>query len=332
MWNRYDIWLKKCFIAGGFLLTVAMAGPAVGIPSLAPPNAAPPVVTAAVVTPADAPQSPVALRDARVPGGSLVIAGGGYVTNEVRERFVELAGGPQARIVVIPASDPQPGDEGRWLDPWRSIGVSSVVFCNARDNPMANTPAFCEPIRQATGVWFSGGSQELLAHRYVDTAVQQALHELLQRNGVIGGCSAGAAILSRVMIEEGEVTPVEARGLDLISNAVVDQHLLRRNRIWRLQQMLELHPQLIGLGIDERTALAVEVRTWRMNVIGESYALVCVPALGAHSARIEVLKPGDDVLLSQLRQQHLAYQAPVDNLPVASALAASVPAASAIGQ
>lgn len=294
---RNEFWLATRLITGCLLLAVATAIPMRGIQG--------------AHTEAVAPQT-MKLADARVAGGSLVLAGGGCVTAEVRERFMQLAGGPQARIVVIPASDPSPGDENQWLDPWRSLGVLSVEMCNAHDRTMADDPAFCAPLKKATGVWFSGGYQELLANRYVDTAVQECLHELLRRNGVIGGCSAGAAILSRVMIEEGEVTPVEARGLDLISNAIVDQHLLRRNRVWRLQQMLEAHPHLVGLGIDERTALVVEVHSWRMSVIGESYALVCIPAAGSAPSRIEVLKSGDDVLLSQLRKDHLSYHPPTD--------------------
>lgn len=250
------------------------------------------------------------LVDGRVPGGSLVIAGGGYVTPETRANFIKLAGGPEARIVVIPASDPAPGDEEKWLDPWRNSGAPVVELCNAHDKTTANDPQFCAPLRRATGVWFSGGYQELLAERYVDTAVQQCLHDVLRRNGVVGGCSAGAAILSRVMIEEGEMKPVEARGLDLISDAIVDQHFLHRNRLWRLQQMLEAHPNLIGLGVDEETSLIVELRTWRLRVVGESYALVCIPTSGPHFSRIEVLKSGDDVLLSDLRKDHLAYHSP----------------------
>ena len=114
------------------------------------------------------------------------------------------------------------------------------------------------------------------------------------------------------MIEDGEVTPHKARGMDLIPNAVVDQHLLRRNRIWRLEQMLSGHPELIGLGVDEQTALVVEIRSWRLTVIGESYALICVPATPTVPVRIEVLKAGDNVLLSELRKDHLAYHPPVN--------------------
>ena len=249
--------------------------------------------------------------DCRIPGGSLVIAGGGYVSPEIRQRFIELAGGTNARIVVIPATDPAVGTEDTWVDPWRKLGVTHVELCNAHDRATANTARFCAALSRATGVWFSGGYQEMLASRYVDTAVQTSLHEVLNRNGVVGGCSAGAAILSRVMIQEGENLPIEARGFDLISNAVVDQHFLKRNRLWRLQQLLETHPNLVGLGIDEKTALVFEIRTERLRVVGDSYAMVCIPPSGGHSARIEVLHPGDNILLDQLRKSHLAYQPPV---------------------
>jgi cyanophycinase len=250
------------------------------------------------------------VADARVQGGALVIAGGGYVTPEVRQRFFELAGGQNARIVVIPAIEPAPGTEETWLAPWRKVGATHVELCNAHDRATANSPEFCAALNQATGVWFSGGYQDFLASRYVDTAAQQCLHDVLQRNGVVGGCSAGAAILSRVMIQEGENLPIEARGLDLIPDAVVDQHFLQRNRLWRMQQMLETHPNLVGLGIDENTALIYEVRSERLSVLGESYALVCVPPSTTHSARTEVLHAGDNVLLNQLRHKHLAYQPP----------------------
>jgi cyanophycinase len=253
-----------------------------------------------------------------IPGGALVIAGGGYVTPETRARFVELAGGPQARLIVIPATDPSLKDEEKWLAPWRSSGAQSVELLHARDRNMANDPQFCAHLKNATGVWFSGGYQDFLADRYVDTAVQDGLHDVLRRNGVVGGCSAGAAILSRVMIEEGENVPIEARGLDLISNAIVDQHFLQRNRLWRMQQMVEKHPDLVGLGVDERTALVVEVQTWRMSVVGDSYAMVCVPGSEPHEPRFEVLKAGDDVLLSQLRKDHLAYHPAVEAQPVIS--------------
>ena len=254
--------------------------------------------------------------DARVNGGSLMIVGGGRVTPDIRKQFIELAGGAQARIVLIPGSDPSPEGEQQLLAPWKSRGIASVVLLNAKDRGMANDPAFCEPLTQATGVWFGGGYQSLLADRYVDTTVQKCLHDLLARNGVVGGCSAGAALLSRVMIRDGDTIPVEARGLDLISDAIVDQHFLARNRLWRLEQMVEAHPGMIGLGVDEATALVIHLRDWRVSVVGDSYVLACLPASEGHSRRIEVLKRGDDVMLSQLRQDHLAYHPPLDTASI----------------
>jgi cyanophycinase len=252
------------------------------------------------------------VRDGRVPGGSLMIVGGGAVTPAIRRQFVELAGGQLARIVLIPGSDPGPDGVEALLSPWKSSGVASIVLINARDRLMANDPEFCAPLKEATGVWFGGGYQGLLADRYVDTTVQQCLHDVLKRNGVVGGCSAGAALLSRVMIRDGDTTPVEARGLDLLSNAIVDQHFLVRNRLWRLEQMLEAHPNLIGLGIDEATALVIHLDTWEMRVVGLSYVVACVPRSPGQAPRIEILKPGDDVLLSQIREDHLPYRPPTD--------------------
>ena len=249
--------------------------------------------------------------DARVSGGAVMIVGGGAVTPEIRKRFVELAGGPSSRIVIIPGYDPQPDGEKSILSPWRASGMASVTLLNARDRSMANNPAFYAPLKQATGVWFGGGFQSYLAERYVDTAIQNCLHELLKRNGVVGGCSAGAAILSGVMIREGDTTPVEARGLDLVASAIIDQHLLARNRLWRLEQMVEAHPDLVGLGVDEATGLVIQPRTRRLYVLGESYVVACLPGTGPHLQRIEILKPGDDVTLPQLRNDHLAYR-PID--------------------
>ncbi|MGQ0633117.1 MAG: cyanophycinase [Planctomycetaceae bacterium] len=263
------------------------------------------VVCGSSLKPAGAPER---LVDRRVPGGSLMIDGGGCITPEIRQRFVELAGGPNARIVLIPGNEPQPGDDERALVPWKSLGVAAVEFCHARCRELADDPAFCERLRAATGVWFGGGLQEFLAERYVDTAAQRCLHELLERHGVVGGCSAGAALLSQVMIVEGEIRPVEARGLGLISNAIVDQHFLWRNRLFRLQRILQSHPELIGLGVDERTALVVEVNSSKLSVVGDSYAMVCLPESDSEPARIEVLKAGDEVSLTQLQQNHLVYR------------------------
>lgn len=249
-------------------------------------------------------------QDARVTGGSVMVVGGGAVTPDIRKQFVELAGGAAARIVLIPGSDPTPEDREKLLAPWRASGMASIVLIHAENRKMANNPGFCLPLESATGVWFGGGDQALLSDRYVDSAVQKCLHDVLRRNGVVGGSSAGAAVLSRVMIREGDMTPIESRGLNLISRAIFDQHFLARNRLWRLEQMLKSHPDLIGLGVDEATGLVIDLQSWRFRVVGESYVIACLPRSGADERRIEILKPGDDVMLSQITDEHLAFQFP----------------------
>ena len=247
-------------------------------------------------------------KRAHLPRARLCVRRDGRRWGETRALVADAARSPTSLTKHKKAT----GEEEKWLTPWRNVGCSNVTMLNAHDRAAANSAEFCGVLSQATGVWFSGGYQDFLADRYVDTAVQTCLHDVLHRNGVIGGCSAGAAILSRVMIKEGEINPVEARGLDLISNAIVDQHFLKRTRLWRLQQILESHPDFFGLGVDESTAVVVDVNSWRLTVVGDSYAMVCLPAVSPNSGRIEVLKSGDSAFLSDLRKDHLSYHPPVD--------------------
>jgi len=241
----------------------------------------------------------------RLAGGALVICGGGKLPDSVRDRFVELAGGRAAKIVVIPTANRDAegfGSEAR-LDPWKTRGVASVRLLHARSRQEADDPAFVRPLEEATGVWIGGGEQARLTEAYVGTAVEAGLKSLLARGGVIGGTSAGAAVMSRVMIVRGQTEASLGRGFDLLPDAVVDQHFLRRNRIGRLVGVLRNHPDLVGLGVDERTAVLVDVRGRRLRVLGDSYAIACLadPADHPPSPRLEILKPGDEADLDALR-------------------------------
>ena len=234
-------------------------------------------------------------------GGALVIAGGGRLPDEVFGRFLELAGGKGARIILIPtarspASDV--ADPAEDLGPWTARGVASARLLHTRSRATADDPGFAVPIADATGVWIGGGVQSRLSEAYAGTEVERQLVALLERGGVIGGTSAGAAIMTRVMIVGGRLDPVEGRGFDLLPGAIVDQHFLKRDRIGRLARLLERHPNLVGFGIDEGTALVVDVRDRRAGVVGDSSVVACVPASGGRPARTEVLKPGDRVDLA----------------------------------
>lgn len=241
----------------------------------------------------------------RLAGGALMICGGGKLPDSVRDRFVELAGGRDAKIVVIPTANRDAngfGSEAR-LDPWKARGVASVRLFHARSRQEADDPEFVRPLEEATGVWIGGGEQARLTEVYAGTVVEARLKGVLARGGVIGGTSAGAAVMSGVMIVSGRAEARLGRGFDLLPGAVVDQHFLRRNRIGRLVGVLRDRPDLVGLGVDERTAVLVDVRGRRLRVLGDSYAIACLaePGDGPASPRLEILKPGDEADLDALR-------------------------------
>ncbi len=238
----------------------------------------------------------------RFRGGTLLIAGGGDLPPIIRQRFWELSGGKKGRLVIIPAYAATPSDVDRLKSEWRNWRFASVQVLQAPSREDAERPGFSEPIRNATSVWFSGGEQSWLANLYTETESEAQLQELLGRGGVIGGTSAGAAIMTRVMIEEGRREPKLRRGLDLFSDAVIDQHFFKRNRMQRLARTLKRQPELIGFGIDEETALVVQVERGRLGVIGKSYVMACIPDLESDSLRLEVLKPGDSIDIDGLRE------------------------------
>jgi cyanophycinase len=209
--------------------------------------------------------------------GSLLIAGGGNLPDSIYAKFVELAGGTDGHIVIVPTAasdeDLDSKEDLQWyLDSWGAWGLKSITIRHTRDHAEANSEEFCRIFETATGVWFGGGDQTRIADAYLGTLSEKAIMGVFMRGGCIGGTSAGAAIQSRVMICGGEAEPTLGTGLDLLPNGIVDQHFLARNRIMRLMRAIEQHPDRIGVGIDEQTAIVV--RGKRAEVVGNSYAVV----------------------------------------------------------
>jgi cyanophycinase len=226
--------------------------------------------------------------------GSLVIVGGGGIPDEVRDRFMALAGGKSARLVVIPtaseAADRVEEEEG-YMQPWRKYAPASLSLLHTRSREKADEPEFARPIAVATAVWFGGGDQVKLVAAYRGTAVEREFKALLKRGGVIGGTSAGAAVMSDVMIEGGNPRAQVGRGFGFVTNAVCDQHFLRRDRINRLLGVLAERPHLIGLGIDEGTALILTGDHWR--VVGRSFVMACEVGADGKPIRFECFGDGD---------------------------------------
>lgn len=212
--------------------------------------------------------------------GTLLIIGGA-ASNIFYTKFMELAGGADAPIVVIPtaASSNVLSDEylARFKKRYTDLGFKNVTLLHTRDRDEANSEEFIEPIKNAKGVWFSGGRQWRHADSYLNTKTHEAFKDLLNRGGVIAGSSAGATIqgsyLARgdtkrntTMMGDHEV------GLGFLSNVAIDQHLFARNRQFDMFEILDKKPELLGIGLDENTGIIVNYD--QFEVIGESYVAI----------------------------------------------------------
>lgn len=225
------------------------------------------------------------------PSGTLLICGGGKLPPVIYHKFHELAGGDDARLVVIPTAGEKEPDVESIVEAWRGRGFVSVQVLHTRDRELADTPEFAEPLRQADAVWISGGQQSRLAKVYAGGPVERELQALVGRGGVIGGTSAGAAIQSRVMIASGNPDPKISTGFDLAPGVVIDQHFLVRNRVNRLLTALSQHPDKLGVGIDEGTAIEVHGHT--ATVLGESFAIVAKRSIDPPALSMESLSAGE---------------------------------------
>jgi cyanophycinase len=219
--------------------------------------------------------------------GSLLLVGGGPTTAAVKRRFVELAGGPEAHIVVIPSASALPGAGEACRRFWEREGVQ-VRLLDAASRAEADSPAFYGRLRWATGAWIPGGDQTRFMALYGGTGVERELLALYRRGGVVGGTSAGASVASRVMPDGAG----EGRGLGLLVGVVVDQHFDTRARLGRLLHLLGNHPDQLGLGLDESTG--VVIRGGTLTVVGERTVSVCRAGSGP-----QVYRPGERIALGR---------------------------------
>ena len=210
--------------------------------------------------------------------GKLMIVGGGSA-NHLVGKFVELAGGEKSNIVIIPTA----GNGEEFPDDWyfkkviEDFGASKVSVVHTRDPKVANTETFVEPLKNATGIWFTGGRQWKLVDAYINTKVVDECWRVLERGGIIGGSSAGATIqgsyLARGDTDNNTIMMGDHElGFGFLKNVAIDQHLLARNRQFDMFEILKVKPELLGIGLDEGTAILVEGDTF--EVIGKTYVAV----------------------------------------------------------
>jgi cyanophycinase len=238
--------------------------------------------------------------------GYLFIVGGGPQSEAMVQRFVDLAGGRKAKIVVFAMASSEGRESGEEkAEDLRKLGAEAHAYYIDHDE--ANTDSMQKNMQGVTGVWFGGGDQVLLTKALLGTRVEKAIHDRYRAGAVIGGTSAGAAVMSNPMLtgEErhpgGDTTEL-VPGFGLITGALIDQHFLRRRRHNRFISAVLDSPAHLGVGIDESTALIVHP-DGHWSVMGESAASVYdarhakitaagAPVLGESGLILDVLPAG----------------------------------------
>lgn len=271
---------------------------------------------AACATPAPPPSVPSPTS----PAGALLIVGGGSQPRFLVQRFVDLAGGRGARIAVLPMASAAAERGGvEKANDLRELGADAFPLNVTRAQAM--DPATARRLDGVTGIWFNGGDQSRLVAVLAGTPLLEKIRERYAAGAVVGGTSAGAAVMSDSMLTGsqrrpsadsigyyGDEYPYVLRrsieivpGFGLLSGALVDQHFIRRERHNRLVAAVLERPRMIGVGIDEGTALEVRGGTWR--VVGSSAVMVYdardahvtpdgAPILGAAGVRFHILPNG----------------------------------------
>ncbi|KAK4613708.1 Cyanophycinase [Fulvia fulva] len=242
---------------------------------------------------------------------------GHLVSESIYEKIIELAGGPDAPIVVIPTAGGEETYSNNFTTAvaFRRWGATNVTVLHTYDQAIADTDEFVAPLKDARGVFFGGGTQWRLVDVYVGTKAETAFQSVLDSGGVIGGSSAGASIQgsflargdtanNQVMIGDHTV------GFGYLKNTAIDQHVLVRNRQFDMSQILEAYPELLGAGCDEDTALVINKN--HADIIGSMYCLIYdgkfwleegtdLKQIPSPAQRFFFLKPGDAYDLGERR-------------------------------
>ena len=217
--------------------------------------------------------------------GALVIVGGGTVGVDILRRLFDLAGGKDAPLVVIPTANGQDDFPGDWpgTKMFKDFGVTNITVLHTKDRKVADSEAFVRPLTTAKAVWFVGGRQWRLVDAYAHTRTQQEVERVLTRGGVVAGSSAGASILASYMVRGARennfimMAPGYEEGFGLIKGVAIDQHMLTRNRQDDLEEVVAKHPDVLGIGLDESTAIVVQ---------GQQFEVVGASKVAIHDGRI----------------------------------------------
>jgi cyanophycinase len=270
------------------------------------------------------PATAVAQERAGLSKGSLILTGGDFGKGVI-QRFVELAGGPDANFVYIPTgasslklpsgfiydppdSDAPAANTGAFeAELAKMFGIKRMTLLHTRNRKTANSTAFVAVLKRANGVWLSPGNAGRLANAYLDTLTQKEIAAVLNRGGVVGGNSAGAIIQGSYTVRGRPDKPLlmakgHERGFGFLKNVAVNPHLTEQKRDAELVNVIDAYPNLLGIGLDEKAALMVQGNVF--EVIGEGR--VAIYDNKKHGGNWYYwLRPGDRFDLAKRQVQQL---------------------------
>ncbi len=236
--------------------------------------------------------------------GNLIIIGGAedkQGAKEILHAAANACGGEKGRMVIIATASQLPkelGENYRLL--FTGLGVSSVQVADIQTRQEADDPAFAKMIRDATGIFFTGGDQLRITSILGGTQAEEALHQAFENGAVVAGTSAGASVVCSTMITDGlsndaarKCTLKMAPGLGLLEQVIVDQHFAQRGRLGRLLCGVAENPHTLGVGIDEDTAIHVYPDS-HFQVLGTN-AVTVIDGRTISHANVSELKP-DEIL------------------------------------
>ena len=251
--------------------------------------------------------------------GHLVIIGGGDKPSYIMQKIVDCAGGPASKIIVIPNASSDPLGSAEYnVQEFKNLGCANVdyILFNRAD---ADKDSLVKKLEGATGIFFSGGDQAFLTRDMLGTKLLEKVYEIYYNGGVISGTSAGAAVMSKLMITGNELinkdttdifisiqkNNVEVKeGFGFVKTAFIDQHFIKRKRLNRTISVVLENPDLLGIGIDESTSIIVNPDE-TFEVLGENQVIVYDASdcsnikldkngnLGAENLTMHILLSGD---------------------------------------
>ena len=215
------------------------------------------------------------------PKGTLVIVGGGSTNGTgIVEKFIQLAGGPEAKFVIVPTAGGNKTQDGQIriyneenvIAAWKKRGLKNVTMLHTHDPKVADTEEFVQSLRKANAVWFDGGRQWNIVDSYMNTLTFKEFHNVLERGGVIAGSSAGATIQGAYLVRGDTIgpnvmmteEPQHQAGFSFLRRSAIDQHINARMRWDDIIPVIKKYPNLLGIGLSEDTAIVVKGDTFEV--------------------------------------------------------------------